>query len=161
MKIQFEHNSQPFALDLTPTGKNYRVTLDDKTVIVEVLRAENGRLDLLVDGKPICAYVSSDGAKRWVTLNGQTFMLTKSAGTGKRSGHGGHVSGALVAPMPGLVRAVQVAAGETVSKGQTLVIIEAMKMEIKIVAPKEGVVKTLNAQLGQTVERDQVLLEME
>ncbi|PWH13091.1 MAG: hypothetical protein DDG60_11125 [Anaerolineae bacterium] len=62
--------------------------------------------------------------------------------------------------MPGQIRAVQVAEGETVTKGQTLVVVEAMKMELKIVAPFEGVVKTVKVRPGQAVEKDELLVEI-
>jgi biotin carboxyl carrier protein len=55
---------------------------------------------------------------------------------------------------------VNVSAGDAVTKGQTLLVIEAMKMEIRIQAPMDGVVKTLSVKQGQIVEREQVLVEI-
>jgi len=161
MKTQFEHNSQTYPINLAPSGKNYQVVLGDRIVTVEVLHIVDGQLDLLIDGRPVSATVSSDDAKRWVTVNGQTWVLTKSSGGRKSSGHGGHAAGELVAPMPGQVRAVQVAEGDSVTKGQMLVIVEAMKMEIKIAAPRDGKVKSLKVKPGQIVEREQILVEIE
>jgi pyruvate carboxylase subunit B len=63
--------------------------------------------------------------------------------------------------MPGQVRAVNVNEGDTVTKGQTLMLLEAMKMEIRIQSPQEGVVKKLFVSQGQTVEREQVLIKIE
>ena len=162
MKLTFDLNSQSFAVDLTPSGKSYRATLDDKTVDVEIIRAdaERGRLELLIDGKRVIAYDSSDGAKRWVTVNGQTVMLTKSSGV-KRSGAGQDHASELAAPMPGVIRGVNVGEGESVKKGQTLLVLEAMKMEIRIQAPFDGVVKSLAVKVGQTVEREQILIVLE
>ena len=163
MKLSFEHNSQLVSIDLTPTGagKSYRATVGDRSVDAEILQSKDGRLDLLIDGERIAAYVSSDNAKRWVTVNGQTFVLTKSSGT-RRSGHGHHhAAGELTAPMPGQVRAVNVSEGDTVTKGQTLLLLEAMKMEIRIQSPQDGVVKKLLVQEKQTVEREQMLIEIE
>lgn len=163
MKFSFDHNAETVAVDLTPTGKTYRVTIGEKTVDVEVLLAKEGILDLRIDGARVTAYVSSDNAKRWVTLNGQTVVLTKSS-SARRSGHGHHhVAGArsVTAPMPGQVRALHVGEGDTVTKGQTLLVLEAMKMEIRIHAPQDGIVKKLFVQQGQTVEREQVLIEIE
>jgi biotin carboxyl carrier protein len=148
-------------IDLTPTGKSYHATIGDKTADLEILQAENGKLDLLIDGKRLTAYVSSDHSKRWVTINGQTFVLTKSSGTRiGRYGHH-HAAGELTAPMPGQVRAVNVNEGEGVTKGQTLLVLEAMKMEIRIHSPQDGVVKKLFVKQGQTVERDQMLIDIE
>ena len=103
MKITFDNIS----FDITPSGKGYLATIGDKTISVEVLHAENGRLDLLVDGERVIAYVSSDNAKRWVTVNSRTFLLTKSSGA-KRRGAGQDHASELAAPMPGVVRSVNV-----------------------------------------------------
>ena len=156
MKITFDKAS----LDMTPSGKVYLATLGDKTISVEVLQAKNGRLDLLIDSKHVIAYISSDAAKRWVTVNGRTIVLTKSSGA-KRSGAGQDHASELAAPMPGVVRSVNIEVGESVAKGQTLLVLEAMKMEIRIHAPREGVIKKLSVKQGQTVEREQVLIEIE
>jgi biotin carboxyl carrier protein len=161
VKFSFDHNAKTVAIDLMQTGRTYRATIGENTVDVEVLLAEEGRLDLLIDGKRVTAYLSSDNTKRWVTVNGQTFVLTKSSGARKR-GHGSHhTAGELTAPMPGQVRAVNVSEGNTVTKGQTLLVLEAMKMEIRIHAPQDGTVKKLFVQQGQSVEREQMLIEIE
>lgn len=157
MKITFDNTT----LDLTPTGKSYRATLGDETAEVEILRAEDGKLDLLIDGERITAYVSSDNAKRWVTINGRTYLLTKQTGS-RKSGQGHHhAAGELTAPMPGQIRAVNVSEGETVTQGQTLMILEAMKMEIRIQSPMDGVVSSISVKAGQTVERGQALIHVE
>jgi 3-methylcrotonyl-CoA carboxylase alpha subunit len=96
-----------------------------------------------------------------VTINGQTIVLTKSSGA-QKGGHGHHhAAGELTAPMPGQVRAVNVSEGNAVTKGQTLLVLEAMKMEIRVHAPQDGVVKKLFVKQGQTVEREQILIEIE
>lgn len=157
---KFEYSSGQYNIELTSTGKSYHASLGDKTVNVELLRAENGKLELLIDGERVTAYVSSDNAKRWVTVNGRTFVLIKSSGAKRRGAGGDHASG-LAAPMPGVVRSVNVVEGESVVKGQTLLVLEAMKMEIRIQAPMDGVVKSLAVKVGQTVEREQELINVE
>lgn len=165
MKLSFDHDSEAYSIDLIPSGsgKSYRIMVGDQTHDVEVLQAKDGQLDLLVDGQRVVAYISSDNMKRWVTLDGQTLVLTKSSGA-RRGGHAGHhTTGELrvTAPMPGQVRAVNVYEGEAVTKGQTLLVLEAMKMEIRIHAPQKGLVKKLFVKQGQTVEREQILIEVE
>ena len=155
MKINFDTQT----LEINPSGDNYIATMDGKTVSVQVIRAEDGRMDLLIDGQRVNAHVSSDMAKRWVTINGQTIMLTKTSGAkqGVRHDH----AGGLIAPMPGQVRSVSVSVGDVVKKGQTLLTMEAMKMEIRIQALKDGRVAALHVSQGQTVEREQILIEVE
>jgi 3-methylcrotonyl-CoA carboxylase alpha subunit len=70
-------------------------------------------------------------------------------------------TGGLVAPMPGTIRALLVEAGDRVTKGQALVILEAMKMEHTIRAPSAGTVRSLNCAQGMMVEAGAVLVEFE
>jgi biotin carboxyl carrier protein len=159
MKLNFNDTT----LEVSSNGKTFTLLLDDQTIQAEVLHAENGKLDLLIDGKRLTAYISSENAKRWVTIDGQTFVLTKSSGS-RKGKHGHHdAAGALrvTAPMPGQVRAVNVSEGDAVIKGQTLLVLEAMKMEIRMPAPQDGIVKKLFVKQGQTVEREQTLIELE
>ena len=155
MKINFDTQT----LEINPSGDNYVATMNGKTILVQVIRAEDGRMDLLIDGQRVNAHVSSDMAKRWVTIDGRTIMLTKTSGAkqGVRHDH----AGGLIAPMPGQVRSVSVSVGDVVKKGQTLLTMEAMKMEIRIQALKDGRVTALHVAQGQTVEREQILIEVE
>lgn len=157
MKLNFNDTT----LDISSNGKSFTLTLDEKMLHAEILGEEHGKLDLLIDGKRITAYISSDNDKRWVTIDGQTFVLTKSSGA-RRGRHTGHrAAGELTAPMPGQIRAVNVSEGDAVTKGQTLLVLEAMKMEIRVQAPQDGIVQKLFVSQGQTVEREQILIELE
>lgn len=68
---------------------------------------------------------------------------------------------AVKAPMPGKVIAVNVAAGDTVEKGQTVAVMEAMKMEHSLTAPRDGVVEAVDAELGAQVPEGRVLVSLE
>ena len=68
------------------------------------------------------------------------------------------VRGGCRAPMPGKILAVRVEAGQAVRKGETLVILEAMKMEHEVVAPHDGVVQEVSVQTGQQVDAGAVLV---
>lgn len=157
MKITFDSQS----LEINPSGEEYAAVVDGKTVRIQILRADasTGRMELSIDGQRVVAHVSADMAKRWVTINGQTVTLTKTSGA-KRGVRHDHAGG-LIAPMPGQVRSVSVGVGDIVKKGQTLLTMEAMKMEIRIQALNDGKVSALHVQQGQTVEREQILIEVE
>jgi len=68
------------------------------------------------------------------------------------------VGGAIIAPMPGTVLSVTVEVGATVTKGQTLLVLEAMKMENEIQAPADGIVQELNASQGLSVNAGDTLI---
>jgi acetyl/propionyl-CoA carboxylase alpha subunit len=65
------------------------------------------------------------------------------------------------APMPGLIKEIAISEGAEVKKGDTLIILEAMKMENSLKSPRDGKVKKINAIKGNAVEKNQVLLEFE
>ncbi len=164
MKTTLDYEAESFSIELIPrgAGRSYRVSVEDGTAWdVELLGARDGKLDLLIDGRRVTAYVSSDNNRRWVTIDGRTLLLTKSSGAHKVRGGHLHAAGELVAPMPGQVRAVNIQEGDLVTKGQTLLLLEAMKMEIRVQAARDGRVKKLHARQGQTVEREQILVEIE
>jgi propionyl-CoA carboxylase alpha chain len=65
----------------------------------------------------------------------------------------------VVSPMPGLVVSIEVNAGQEVKAGETLCIVEAMKMQNIIRAERDGVIKVVNAKAGDSVSADEVLAE--
>ena len=84
------------------------------------------------------------------------FALASRGNVGAAAG-----DGAILAPMPGKVTSVEVAAGDAVTKGQRLLTLEAMKMEHGLVAPFDGVVAELNAVAGAQVQVDAVLAKIQ
>ena len=68
---------------------------------------------------------------------------------------------AIKSPMPGKIIGVSVKPGDTVEKGQTIVVMEAMKMEHSLVAPRDGVVETVDAELNAQVPEGQILVALE
>ena len=94
-----------------------------------------------------------------VALNGDTrkFNFARTDGT-----HAGTAStGAILSPMPGKIIAVEVTAGQSVTKGQKLLTLEAMKMEHTLTAPFDGVVAELNAVAGGQVQVEALLARIE
>ncbi|WP_405472898.1 acetyl/propionyl/methylcrotonyl-CoA carboxylase subunit alpha [Streptomyces canus] len=94
----------------------------------------------------------------WVGRDGDAWQVRDHdpvAASLTRSGHAGADS--LTAPMPGTVTVVKVAVGDEVAAGQSLLVVEAMKMEHVISAPHAGTVAELDVTAGTTVAMDQVL----
>jgi biotin carboxyl carrier protein len=63
--------------------------------------------------------------------------------------------------MPGLILEIQVKEGQDVKEDDTLLILEAMKMENVIHSPREGIIKSINVKQGETVDKDSLLIEFE
>jgi 3-methylcrotonyl-CoA carboxylase alpha subunit len=103
--------------------------------------------------------VMAEGDKIVVFEHGQAFEFS-DAFTDPAAIHA-QGDGDIMAPMPGHVLAVNVAAGDAVKKGAALLVMEAMKMEISLAAPFDGVVATLHAKPGDRVAEGFLLARME
>ena len=91
--------------------------------------------------------------------NGAQYLISISRTDGAAGGAIG--DGAIVSPMPGKIIALEVAAGDTVTKGQKLLTLEAMKMEHSLTAPFDGKVAELNAEAGAQVSEGALLVRIE
>ena len=100
----------------------------------------------------------ADGPQIVVFHKGQAHGFTLDA---RGSGAGAVSDGAIIAPMPGKVIAVDVAQGDHVTAGQRLMVLEAMKMEHALTAPFDGVVADMSASQGAQVQVDTVLARIE
>ncbi|WP_181765881.1 acetyl/propionyl/methylcrotonyl-CoA carboxylase subunit alpha [Streptomyces albidus (ex Kaewkla and Franco 2022)] len=103
------------------------------------------------------------GAGHWLGRDGDNWHVQDHdpVAAALRGGAGAHGADALTAPMPGTVTVVKAAAGEKVTAGQSLLVVEAMKMEHVITAPYDGTVTELDVTAGSTVAMDQVLAVVE
>src|SRR5690606_1000272 len=102
-----------------------------------------------------------DSRRHWIQLDGEAPVVLQTAEVKshrRARGAGGHAH--LNAQMPGQVVDVLVTAGDRVSAGQVVVLLEAMKMEIRITAPYDGVVEQVYVAKGDVVERDQSLIDI-
>jgi acetyl-CoA/propionyl-CoA carboxylase biotin carboxyl carrier protein len=101
---------------------------------------------------------AADGVVHWLGLDGDSWAVHPYDPVDDLAhGPAGARGATLNAPMPGTVTVVKAAVGEQVSKGQPLLILEAMKMEHVITAPHDGVVEQLRAVAGGTVAMDELL----
>ena len=67
----------------------------------------------------------------------------------------------IIAPMPGLILEISVKVGDEVKENDSLLILEAMKMENVISSPREGIIKSIAAKKGDAVDKNQMLIEFE
>lgn len=105
--------------------------------------------------------VAGPADARWVSIAGHTFVVDISGenGTRGRRARGGH--GSLAAPMPATVVKLLASPGDTVAEGDTLVVLEAMKMELPIRAPRAGRVAKVECQVGELVQPGVPLIEID
>jgi biotin carboxyl carrier protein len=164
---RFQWGNETVVVAIEAAGEGYAVTIEGGTALVRAACTRPGELDLAWDdGRRLVAWVAADANQRWVALAagpqaGRAFELSGPQPAPRRTRArqaGGRET--LAAQMPGVVRRVLAGEGEQVIRGQTLLILEAMKMEIRINAPEAGTVTTVSVAEGQSVERGQRLVEL-
>jgi acetyl/propionyl-CoA carboxylase alpha subunit len=160
MRYRFQAGERVYEVGIERQGEAYQATVDGQPWPFEVLDAQPGQLSLRHDGKPITLYWAAEGGEEWVSLNGCTFRLEKPSPRPARPASEAQAGETVRSPMPAQVRAVQVAEGDAVEKGQTILLLEAMKMEIRIKAPVKGQIKRVLVTSGQAVEKEQVLAQI-
>ncbi|HEX3512649.1 MAG TPA: biotin carboxylase N-terminal domain-containing protein [Trebonia sp.] len=102
------------------------------------------------------AYVA-DGPVTWLGRDGAAWAIGEAPPPALRGARAGSADGTVRSPMPGTILAVHVAVGDTVSAGQPVLVVEAMKMEHTVTAATDGTVTELTAKAGQQVRMDETL----
>ncbi len=162
MELHYRAGDRVASVRVSREGDHFRVLVDDRRHEVRVLRARGGEIELHIDGRLVRAFAAEDGAQRFVKLDGSDpFTLLRVEARRSRRRPGAHGQASLTANMHGKVAAVLVKAGDVVEPGQALVVVEAMKMELRVVAPHAGRVTGIACKVGEIVERDRVLVEIE
>lgn len=160
MELRYQVGDEIKSVHIERLGEHYFVAIGDRRYTVAAHRSASGELVMRVNGERHSAYVAASGSTRFVAVDGRVLELSlpESGRARRRRLHQGE--GSLTASMPGQVRQVLVAEGDSVARGQTLIVLEAMKMEIRVAAPRAGRVARVQVSEGQVVDRGQVLIEM-
>ena len=136
----------------------YRLDLKDQSYLVSNPQWQQGELIFQLEGKQVRCAVAQADEQVWLNLSGETFRLTKSEARRARRHVSAGDAGQVRATMPGTVQAILVKVGEGVQQGDAVLILEAMKMEMRLTAPHAGVVQQILVQSGQLVEQGAVLV---
>ncbi len=148
---------------VTPDHGRYRVTLDDQLWDVDARLTAQGIYSLIIEGVSHVADVDDHAGECVVEVAGETYSIQVEEQTryiirtrgGAAGGAGGHT---VKAPLPGKITHVAVRAGDAVTGGQSLVVIEAMKMENELKATAAGTVREVRVVAGQAVNAGDVLV---
>ena len=143
-------NSEPFSWDLVEIKDgNFHVIYNHKSYNAEVLEADYQTKSFLI---------KINNTKYSVAVKDRFDLLLDQLGMSNASF--AKVND-LKAPMPGLIVDIKVQVGDTVKKGDTILILEAMKMENVLKATGEGIIKAIKIAPKQNVEKNQVMIEFE
>ncbi len=152
-----EHN-----VEISRSADAYRLHIGEQSVAIDLRTGADGRAWLTVGDRLVEVVVATRGDDVFVHLDGEAYQLRYQHPLDRLAAQaGGSAEDGIRAPMPGSIVAVQVKAGDAVTKGQLLLVMESMKMETAINAPRDGVVQGVTYDKGQTFDRDALLLSLE
>ena len=136
----------------------FRTGDSSNELIVTPYTCGNGLVDIDIDGRRVRYEVDRQGMQWYVHGRSGDLQITELP----RYPVSGidELAGGLTAPMPGAVLATEVNSGDKVSKGDLLLILEAMKMEHRITAPMDGIISELHVATGDQVENGQLLVTL-
>jgi acetyl-CoA/propionyl-CoA carboxylase biotin carboxyl carrier protein len=120
-------------------------------------RGQGTDLVLTYAGRTVRFAYAADGPVTWLGRDGAAWAIGEAPAAPLRGARPGSTNGMVRSPMPGTILAVHVSLGETVSAGQPVLVVEAMKMEHTVTAPVDGTVTELTAKAGQQVRMDEPL----
>jgi geranyl-CoA carboxylase alpha subunit len=158
-RIGLDDQDWPVELNAVP-GAPYRIQVGARTLQLQVIQSDGHRATLMIDGIRRCHAYRLEAGQLWLfTRPGSLRLVDRTHAV--VSSQVSVSSGTLKAPMDGAIVDVLVSEGSTVSKGQLLVVLEAMKMEHPLKAGIDGVLKRLQVSVGDQVKNRQILLEVE
>jgi biotin carboxyl carrier protein len=154
-----------YRVELTRAGEQWKCMLDGRAMAVDVVYGQNGVLSLLLGGKSYEVTQETVGAETNVVVSNERFSTSVRDPRSFRSRNRASATEQGVmkikAPMPGKVVRVLAGVGTHVELGQSVIVIEAMKMQNELKAPKSGVVRKINVTEGAAVDAGQALAEVE
>ena len=126
-----------------------------------LIRVAAGEYVVEVDGRHERVYVAGPAHDRWAFWNGRVYRGGAVAAPPRRRRERHSTSQIITAPMPATVIKVLVSEGQAVKKGDTVVVLEAMKMELPIRSTGDAVVLSVSCRQGDLVQADATLIEFE
>ncbi len=160
MNFHFSFRGLGHSIDIQKQPSGYLAITDEGQNPVEINENTDGHISFIVNNREQRAQVIRDGQEYWIFLQGRTYHLSRhlsKASSGNVSAAGEQI---LRAPMPGQVRQLAVKQGDQVQAGDLLIVLEAMKMELRIEASMSGKIARMPIVKGDSVEKDQILVEL-
>jgi len=156
-RLDFIAGETPCPVHVRHQPAAWQLRIGERTVAASAVHTPDGRLDLTLDGERRRVSAMRQGETVSVRQDGESWRLRLPdpiAAAAEEDDAGGR----LVAPIPGQVTEVAAAPGMAVTRGQVLVVLEAMKTVFRLAAPADGTIATVSCQAGDTVVEGQLLI---
>ncbi|TLZ71308.1 MAG: biotin/lipoyl-binding protein [Methanobacteriota archaeon] len=161
MRFRLEIDGERRDIEIEPRAGGFEVRVDGARYRVRA-RSPADTMEIRIGAKGVRVQLQGETA---ILDDGvHRFRISEVSETAPTTGRGAGGAGSLVdvrAPMPGRVVRVNVTPGAGVRRGQTLIVLEAMKMQNEIPSPGDGVVREIRVAAGETVTADAIVASIE
>jgi acetyl/propionyl-CoA carboxylase alpha subunit len=157
MRIGLRQGQQHLTVDVQFDDTTCRATIDGIEHIVEMRQVDATTVSLGIEGRQYRVDLARRGRERLVAVAGEVYAFVPESG-GAAHSVANVATPEIIAPMPGKVLQVAVQAGEQVAPGDTLLILEAMKMETRLTAEAAARVTQVRVAPGEMVDGGQLLV---
>jgi len=157
--VSLAYRDHHYTIDGTGFAGDYQIRIDEQSFDVQSARLDQNRLNLTIDGQqqaftvlhraPWMQVASTDRLYQFVAED--PFAVETSDGQAQDQ---------LIAPMPGKIVAIKAKIGDSVTTGQDLIVMEAMKMELTLSAPRDGQIESIPVATDDFVEADALVLKL-
>jgi biotin carboxyl carrier protein len=157
--INYEHENHVYNVTIERKDKYYFVIYDNTEYKVEAKEIKPGQLKIKIGDRVVKSIITEGVKEKYVFVDGAVFKVKPVELTGLKK-QKKKDKGDLSSPISGKVVSVKVKKGDSVKKGEVLMVIEAMKMEYLIRAPYNGVIKKIIFKENEQIEIGQLTLEL-
>ncbi len=164
VEYRFVYAGKTYRVNVEAATGSWLISIDDgEPLEVKLISSSPYCLSFSMGGRPITAYALQGDGRRYISIDGESFSFELEKSRARRApGVAAQGGGNVVSsPMPGFLVKVLVSGGDKVEVGQTLAIVEAMKMENELKSPIKGIVKRVKFEEGNQVDALQPIVELE
>ena len=165
MEYKLKINEETLPVEMENYGEDQlRAVIEENQFDVSYTAVNDHLIHLVVNGQAVNAYVGDQGDGKIIAIRGKSYFVQDAdllEQTKTRKKGMGSDPTEVTPPMPAVVIAVEVVAGDVVEKGQAVVIVSAMKMETSLFAPFNGTVTKVNVAEGDKVMPGDILVDIE
>jgi biotin carboxyl carrier protein len=153
VEFEFKIGRDVHKISIEKKDEYFVTKVNNRTFKVVLVEVGQNTMCIMIDGQNCLAYIAESEGGKYVWIGGEMVIVEEVKEEGaKRFVSQAEASGSVQTPIPGVVKKVMVKEGDKVEAGQSLFVIEAMKMENDIKSPVKGIVKKVSLKVNELVE---------
>jgi biotin carboxyl carrier protein len=165
MHYRFKMSEETLTYGVDPVKENHlKVSTGEKTLDVSYTVITDHHVHWVVDGVGVNAFVTGEKGEKTILIRGVSYVVC-DADRAERTRKGARdltrLPQVITPPMPSVVIRIMVAEGDSVQKGDSVIVLTAMKMETTLTAPFPGRVTGINVSVGEKVMPGKILMDIE